>query len=160
MRLRPTALTVSALLAAVDIACAPEARTVHRPASFVWCGTTLYRAVEGRVPWRLHPVSGDRSADAPSRSVLPAAAASPPPGGLLEMVLTGDCDTAPMVTVRPVDAARTLVIASGTNGGIAGLTLVTFGKTITIRAYRDDRLVGELTLLQGAAPIVTPTTTP
>jgi hypothetical protein len=143
---------VTAVLATAGTACAPESRSVHEPTSFVWCGTTLYTGVGALSPSRLHPVSGRPGGQVPSRSVLPPAAASRPPGGRVELVITGDCGTAPVVTVRPAGAARTLVVAHGANGGVAGLALATLGQTITVRAYQGGRLVRELPMPEGAAP--------
>ncbi|HEY3684279.1 MAG TPA: hypothetical protein VGL93_14685 [Streptosporangiaceae bacterium] len=150
MKRPPTTLVSAAVLATAATGCGPGTGSRHIQVRTTICGTTLYTGVEARAAWPLRPAAG--SGRGPARSVLPAASPTPPPGTGLEMVRTGGCADAPVVTVRPARAARTLVVVHGANGGVAGLALATYGRTLTVRAYTGGRLTGELTLPRGGDP--------
>jgi hypothetical protein len=77
------------------------------------------------------------------------------------VIVTMHCQRAPTVTVKPASAARTLVVARGTNGGIAGITLaVVSNTTVVLRAYRGHRLVGRVTVYSPPAPPAPPPSPP
>ena len=49
--------------------------------------------------------------------------------------------------MTPLAAARTLAVARGNNGGIAGLILAqTSNTTIVVRAYRGHHRIGKATI--------------
>lgn len=169
---RPRPLPAAALLAAALLAagCArlggPGRIGDFYPRDAV-CGTRLDFGGGVAPPVVVMRLSapGTTVADAPGHSVLPPVppATGPqfPPGrphnlGALVVIVSRDCARAPVVTVEPVNAARAVVIARGTNGGIAGLTITTSQVTITIRAYEGNRLVGQLALPEGLSPCLPP----
>jgi hypothetical protein len=109
----------------------------------------------------LHPVaSGGPVSYAPERSALPPEGPFPAGSavGIVPVVVitARDCARAPVITVEPASAARTVAIARGANGGIAGIALATLPVTTTIRAYRGHRLIGQLTLLRGVPTVSDP----
>jgi hypothetical protein len=125
------------------------------PPPITQCGTTLAYTGggEGFLVVTLRPVAS-RSVvpSAPRRSLIPRPPHAPSPHGpsYLAVVLTSyRCADAPVVIVQPASEAWTMAVARGTNGGIAGLTLRTFGRTIVIRAYANHRLAGQVALLHG-----------
>jgi hypothetical protein len=76
------------------------------------------------------------------------------------IIISANCDRAPVVTVTPPGAARTLVVAKGHNGGIAGLTLAqTTNTSMVVRAYRGHRLVGKVTIPR-VVPLAPPPAAP
>ena len=77
------------------------------------------------------------------------------------ITISTNCTHAPVVTVTPTSAARTLAAARGTNGGIAALILAqTSNTTIVVRAYRGHRLIGKVTIPPVVPPAPPPTPAP
>jgi hypothetical protein len=76
---------------------------------------------------------------------------------MVAITISTNCDRAPLVTVTPASAARTLAVVRARNGGIAGLTLAqTSNATIVVRAYRGHRLIGKATIPRVVAPAPPP----
>jgi hypothetical protein len=150
-----TALLLAAVVTTGATACAPGVYTCACPAAYlvVVCRTVLTRYDLTAEPLRLGHRSR-RVAHPPTHSALPRPAG---PGiksiAVNAITISANCDRAPVVTVTPLGAARTLVVARGHNGGIAGLTLAqTTNTTIVVRAYRGHRLVGKVTIPRVAPP--------
>jgi hypothetical protein len=150
-----TALLLAAVVATGATACAPGVYPCACPASYlvVVCRTVLTRYDPSAVSLRLGH-RGRRVAHPPTNSALPR-----PAGPGIESIavdaitISPNCDRAPVVTVTPLGAARTLVVARGHDGGIAGLTLAqTANTTIVVRAYRGHRLIGEVTIPRVVPP--------
>jgi hypothetical protein len=116
----------------------------------VVCGKFLNRAGTGLAPAMTLSLRArnHRVAHAPRHSVIPRPAGWGIKNISMDAItITTHCDRAPVVTVTPAGAARTLAIARGKNGGIAGLILAqTSNITIVIRAYRDRHLIGKATI--------------
>jgi hypothetical protein len=144
-----TALLLAAVVATGATACAPGVYTCACPASYlvVVCRTVLTKHDTSAVPLRLGHRSR-RIAHPPTRSALPRPAGRGIKSIAVDAItISANCDRAPVVTVTPLGAARTLVVARGHNGGIAGLTLAqTTNTTIVVRAYRGHGLVGKATI--------------
>lgn len=161
-------MTVAAgtLVAAGAVACASHSGADQPGLPLIQCGIRL-ESGGGEADVHLARLSlvarqsGEPSA--PRHSVIPPIG-PPLPGGSLSKVVvltTNDCSDAPVVTVEPVGAARTELVAHGRNGGIAGLFLAPSGRTLIVRGYLHGHLVGQVTLLHGYLPSPpAPTATP
>ena len=158
-----TALLLAAVVTTGATACAPGVYTCACPASYlvVVCRTVLTRYDTSAVPLRLGHRSR-RVAHPPTHSALPRPAGRGIKSIAVEAItISADCDRAPVVTVTPPGAARTLIVARGHHGGIAGLTLAqTTNTTIVVRAYRGHRLVGKITIPRAAPPPPAPPPSP
>lgn len=158
-----TTLLLAAVVTTGATACAPGVYTCACPASrlVVVCRTVLTRYNTSAVPLRLGHRSR-RVAHPPTHSALPRPAARGIKTIAIEAItISANCDRAPVVTVTPLGAARTLVVARGHNSGIAGLTLAqTTNTTIVVRAYRGHRLVGKITIPRVVPPAPPPPTPP
>ena len=90
----------------------------------VVCGTFLNRhgsRLEPAVPLPLS-ARNRRVARAPAHSVIPRPAGWDVKSIAMDAItISTNCAHAPVVTVTPLAAARTLAVARGKNGGIAGL---------------------------------------
>jgi len=162
----PPALLLAVAIATGATACEGGVWTCACPASylpFVVCGTALNYHGKHMEPVLLLSLGGPRgrAASAPKRSAIPR----PATWGAVKdrntyAITTGaTCARAPVVTVKPRAAARTVVVARGSNGGIAGLTLAMVANTtIVVRAYRGRRLIGELTIPRQSVPGTPPPT--
>ena len=156
----PPALLLAVAITTGTTACGGGVWTCACPAAykpFVVCGTALnYHGQQMEtVLWLSLGGPTRRTASAPKRSAIPR----PATWGVVEnrtiyAITTGaKCARAPVVTVKPRAAARTVVVARGSNGGIAGLTLAMVANTtIVVRAYRGRRLIGRLTIAPQVAP--------
>jgi hypothetical protein len=154
-----TTLLLAAVVTTGATACAPGVYTCACPASHlvVVCHTVLTRYNMSAVPLRLGHRSR-RVAHPPTHSALPRPAGRGFKNIAMEAItISANCDRAPVVTVTPLGAARTLVVARGHNSGIAGLTLAqTTNTTIVVRAYRGHRLVGKVTIPRVVPPAPPP----
>jgi hypothetical protein len=130
----------------------------------VVCGTVLNRhggQLESALPLPLS-ARNRRVADAPTRSVIPR----PADWGVTNITtdaitISTDCGHAPVVTLTPTNAARTLAVARGNNGGIAALIVAqTSNATIVVRAYRGHRLIGKATITRVVPPAPPPAAPP
>jgi hypothetical protein len=164
-----SAVLLAAVVTMGATACQPGLTYCACPASYVTvvCGTLLARGGtrQSAIPLLLSARSR-RVAHAPTRSVIP------PPArwgvkniSMDAIIITTRCDRAPVVTVTPADAARTLAAARAKNGGIAGLTLAqTSNTTIVVRAYRGHHLIGKVTISRvipvGPPPTPSPSPSP
>lgn len=152
-----SALRTAVLLATVATtgvtACAPSLIMCACPPDLfplMVCGKFLNRDGTRLAPAMNLPLRARarQVAHVPRHSVIPR------PAGwgvknisMAAITITTHCDHAPVVTVTPAGAARTLSIARGKNGGIAGLVLAqTSNITIMIRAYRGHHLIGKATI--------------
>jgi hypothetical protein len=99
-----------------------------------------------------------RVARAPAHSVIPRPAGWGVKSIAMDAItISTNCAHAPVVTVTPLAAARTLAVARGNNGGIAGLILAqTSNATIVVRAYRGHHLIGKATIPTVAPPAPPP----
>ena len=160
--MKPVLRTAMLLAAVVTTACAPGVYTCACPASYlvVVCRTVLTRYNTSAVPLRLGHQSR-RVAHPPTHSALPRPAGRGIKSIAMEAItISANCDRAPVVTVTPLGAARTLAVARGHDSGIAGLTLAqTTNTTIVVRAYRGHRLVGKVTIPRVVPPPPPPTPT-
>ncbi len=162
----PRALLLAVVITTSATACGGGVWTCACPASylpFVVCGTALNYHGKHMETVLLLSLGGPtgRAASAPKRSAIPR----PATWGAVRhrntyTITTGaKCARAPVVTVKPRAAARTVVVARGSNGGIAGLTLAMVANTtLVVRAYRGRRLIGQLTILRQSAPTPPPPT--
>lgn len=162
-----SALRSALLLAAVAItgatACQPGVIYCACPPNLyplVLCGKFLNRDGSRLAPAMTLRLSSRsrRVARPPVRSVIPRLAGWGVKNISMDAItISTNCDRAPVVTVTPADAARTLAVARGKNGGIAGLILAQTSNTnIVVRAYRDHRLVGKVTILRVVSPAPPP----
>lgn len=153
-----SALLLAAVATTGATACQPGLTYCACPGYFpvVVCGTLLTRSgTHGETASPLQLSSRSRRvARAPARSVLPR------PAGwgvrnisMVAIAISKNCDRAPVVTVTPAGAARTLTVVRARNGGIAGLALAqTSNATIVVRAYRGHRLIGKATIPRVVPP--------
>jgi hypothetical protein len=124
------------------------------------CGTFLNRHGSRLEPAMPLPLSARnrRVARAPAHSVIPRSAGWGVKSIAMDAItISTNCAHAPVVTVTPLAAARTLAVARGNNGGIAGLILAqTSNTTIVVRAYRGHHLIGKATIPTVAPPAPPP----
>jgi hypothetical protein len=151
LALSVTALSCTALVACGQTACSCPAGA----SSMSVCGTRLYAL--GPTFTHLAPISPTPTTPAGrvspvGHSVIPAsmtwaAAMERHLEGV--RILTGaGCTNDPMIVVDPVTAFRTVAVARGRDGGIAGITLAELSGKVptTVRAYRNGRPVGQVVL--------------
>jgi hypothetical protein len=162
----PPALLLVAVITTGATACEGGVWTCACPAArapFLVCGTALNYHGKHMEPVLVLSLGGPtrRAASAPKRSAIPRLAT----WGVVKnrnayaITTRAKCARAPVVTVKPRAAARTVVVARGSNGGIAGLTLAMVANTtIVVRAYRGRRLIGQLTIPRQSAPTPPPPT--
>jgi hypothetical protein len=158
-----TALLLAAVVTAGATACRPGVYGCACPPNvfpLVVCGTFVNRHGS-----RLEPAIRDpllarnrRVARAPAHSVIPRPAGWDVKSIAMAAITTStNCAHAPVVTVTPLAAARTLAVARGTNGGIAALILAqTSNTTVVVRAYRGHHLIGKATIPAVAPPAPPP----
>jgi hypothetical protein len=148
-----TALLLATVVTTGATACGPGVYLCACPSNvfpLVVCGTFLNRhgsRLELAMPLPL---------SARNRQALraPADSAIPRPAGwdvktiaMDAITISTNCAHAPVVTVTPLAAARTLAVARAKNGGIAGLILAqTSNTTIVVRAYWGHHLIGKVTI--------------
>jgi hypothetical protein len=162
-----SALRTAVLLAAVvttgATACGPGVYLCACPSGvvpLVVCGTFVNRhgsRLEPAVPVPLSARSR-RVARVPAHSVIPRPAGWGVKSIAMDAItISTNCAHAPVVTVTPLAAARTLAVARGKNGGIAGLILAqTSNTTVVVRAYRGHHLIGKATIPAVAPPAPPP----
>lgn len=162
-----TALLLAAVVSVGATACGSGDYACACPPNYfpvVVCGTFLSRQGPAGEPALRLPLSAKsrRVAHAPLRSVIPRSAGWGVKSITMNAITIGtSCAHAPVVTVTPVAAARTLAVARGSNGGIAGLTLAqTSNTTIVVRAYRGHYLVGKVTISRVTPPGPPPSPSP
>jgi hypothetical protein len=130
----------------------------------VVCGTFMNRHGSRLEPAMPLPLSARnrRVARAPAHSVIPRPAGWGVKSIAMDAItISTNCAHAPVVTVMPLAAARTLAAARGKNGGIAGLILAqTSNTTIVVRAYRGHHLIGKVTIRAVAPPAPPPPQSP
>ena len=155
----PTALLLAAVVTTGATACGPGVYLCACPPNvfpLVVCGTFLNRHGSRLEPAMPLPLSARsrRVARAPAHSVIPRPAGWGVKNIAMDAItISTNCAHAPAVTVTPLAAARTLAVARGTNGGIAGLILAqTSNTTIVVRAYRGHHLIGKVTIPAVAPP--------
>jgi hypothetical protein len=154
-----TALLLAAVVTTGATACAPGVYWCACPSNVFplrVCGTFLNRhgsRLEPAVPVPLSARSR-RVARAPAHSVIPRPAGWGVKSISMDaIIISTNCAHAPVVTVAPLAAARTLAVARGKNGGIAALILAqTSNATIVVRAYRGHHLIGKATIPAVAPP--------
>ena len=162
-----TCLLLAAVVTAGATACQPGVYWCACPPNLfprVVCGMFLNRHGTRLEPAMTLPLAARsrRVARAPAHSVIPR----PAGWGIKSLTVTAitistNCERAPVVTVTPAGAARTLAVARAENGGIAGLTLAqTANTTIAVRAYRGQRLIGRATIPRVIPPAPPPTPSP
>ena len=162
-----TALLLAAVTTTAATACGPGVYMCACPPNvfpLVVCGTFVNRhggRLEPAMPLPLS-VRYRRVARAAARSVIPRPAGWGVRNVTIDAITTSTkCAHAPVVTVTPASAGRTLAVARGTNGGIAALILAqTSNVTIVIRAYRGHRLIGKATIPRVVPPAPPPTPAP
>jgi hypothetical protein len=130
----------------------------------VVCGTLLNRhggRLESALPLPLS-ARNRRVAHVPTRSVIPRPAGWGVTNITTDAItISTDCGHAPVVTLTPTSAARTLAVARGKNGGIAALIVAqTSNATIVVRAYRGHRLIGKATITRVVPPAPPPAAPP
>jgi hypothetical protein len=154
-----TALLLAAVVTTGATACGPDVYLCACPPNvfpLVVCGTFVNRhgsRLEPAVPVPLGARS-HRVARAPAHSVIPQPARWGVKSIAMDAItISTSCAHAPVVTVTPLAAARTLAVARGNNGGIAGLILAqTSDTTIVVRAYRGHHLIGKVAIPAVAPP--------
>jgi hypothetical protein len=158
-----TALLLAAVVTTCATACGPGIYLCACPPNvfpLVVCGTFLNRHGSRLEPAVPLPMSARnrRVARAPAHSVIPRPARWSVKNIAMDAItISTNCAHAPVVTVTPLAAARTLAVARGNNGGIAGLILAqTSNITIVVRAYRGHRLIGKVTIPAVAPPAPPP----
>jgi hypothetical protein len=159
-----TALLLAAVVTAAATACEPGVYVCACPPNvfpLVVCGTFVNRhgsRLEPATPLPLRAQSR-RVANAPTRSLIPRRAAWSATNITIDAItISTNCAHAPVVTVTPAGAVRTLAVARGNNGGIAALILAqTSNTTIVVRAYRSHRLIGKATIPRVVPPVPPPT---
>ena len=67
------------------------------------------------------------------------------------VITSKSCKRAPLVSVSPLENATLNKVARASNGGIAGIALSATGP-VTVRAYENGMLVGEVTVDLWASP--------
>jgi hypothetical protein len=158
-----TALLLGAVVTTGGTACGPGVYLCACPPNVFplkVCGAFLNRHGSRLEPAMPLPMSARnrRVARVPAHSVIPR----PARWGLKSIAtdaitISTNCAHAPVVTVTPLAAARTLAVARGNNGGIAGLILAqTSNTTIVVRAYRGHHLIGKATIPAVAPPAPPP----
>jgi hypothetical protein len=154
-----TALLLAAVVTTGATACGPGVYLCACPPNvfpLVVCGTFLNRHGSRLEPAMPLPLStrSRRVARAPAHSVIPRPAGWGVKNIAMDAItISTNCAHAPVVTVTPLAAARTLAVARGNNGGIAGLILAqTSNTTIVVRAYRGHHLIGKVTIPAVAPP--------
>lgn len=154
-----TALLLAAVVTTGVTACGPGVYWCACPSNVFplrVCGTFLNRHGTRLEPTMLLPLSARnrRVARAPAHSVIPRPAGWDVKNIAMDAItISTNCAHAPAVTVTPLAAARTLAVARGNNGGIAGLILAqTSNATIVVRAYRGHHLIGKATIPAVAPP--------
>ena len=161
------ALLLAAVVTTSATACGPGIYLCACPPNvfpLVVCGTFLNRhggRLEPAMPLPLI-ARNHRVAHAPTRSVIPRPAGWGVTSITMDAItISTNCAHAPVVTVTPAGAARTLAVARGKNGGIAGLILAqTSNAEILVRAYRSHRLIGKVTIPRVVPPAPPPTPSP
>lgn len=158
-----TALLLAAVVTTGVTACGPGVYWCACPSNVFplrVCGTFLNRHGTRLEPTMLLPLSARnrRVARAPAHSVIPRPARWSVKSIAMDAItISTNCAHAPVVTVAPLAAARTLAVARGNNGGIAGLILAqTSNATIVVRAYRGHHLIGKATIPAVAPPRAPP----
>jgi hypothetical protein len=130
----------------------------------VACGTVLNRQAGRLEPALPLPLSARNRqvAHAPARPVIPQPASWGVTNITIDAIsISTDCAHAPVVTVTPASAARTLAAARADNGEIAALILAqTSDATIVVRAYRGHRLIGKAIIPRVAPPALPPPAPP
>ena len=154
-----TALLLAAVVTTGATACGPGVYLCACPSGVVplrVCGTFLNRHGSRLEPAMPVPMSARnrRVARAPAHSVIPRPAGWGVKSIAMDAItISPNCAHAPVVTVAPLAAARTLAVARGKNGGIAALILAqTSNATIVVRAYRGHHLIGKATIPAVAPP--------
>ena len=158
-----TALLLSAVVTTGATACGPGVYLCACPPNMfplVVCGTFVNRhgsRLEPAVPVPLS-ARNRRVARAPAHSVIPRPAGWDVKSIAMDAItISTNCTHAPVVTVTPLAAARTLAVARAKNGEIAGLILAqTSNTTIVVRAYRGHHLIGKATIPAVAPPAPPP----
>ena len=165
-RLR-TVLLLAAVVTTGATACGPGVYMCACPRNvfpLVVCGTVVNRHGGQLESARPLPLSARnrRVAHAPTRSVIPRPAGWGITNITMDAItISRACGHAPVVTVTPTSAARTLAVARGTNGGIAALIVAqTANTTIVVRAYRRHRLIGTATITRMVPPVPPPAAPP
>jgi hypothetical protein len=158
-----TALLLGAVVTTGATACGPGVYLCACPPNVFplrVCGTFLNRHGSRLEPAMPLPMSARnrRVARAPAHSVIPRPAHWGVKSIAMDAItISTNCAHAPVVTVTPLAAARTLAVARGNNGGIAGLILAqTSNTTIVVRAYRGHHLIGKATIPAVAPPAPPP----
>ena len=124
-----TALWLAAVVTTDATACGPGVYLCACPPNvfpLVVCGTFLNRHGSRLEPAMPVPLSARnrRVARAPAHSVIPRPAGWGVKNIAMDAItISTNCAHAPVVTVTPLAAARTLAVARANNGGIAGLIL-------------------------------------
>ena len=162
-----TALLLAAVVTTGATACGPGVYWCACPSGVVplrVCGTFLNRhgsRLEDAMPLPLS-ARNRRVARAPAHSVIPRPAGWGVKSIAIDAItISTNCSHAPVITVTPLAAARTLAVARGNNSGIAGLILAqTSNTTIVVRAYRGHRLIGKATIPAVAPPPPPPPPSP
>jgi hypothetical protein len=158
-----TALLLAVVVTTGATACGPGVYLCACPPNvfpLVVCGTFLNRHGSRLEPAMPLPLSARSRlvARAPAHSVIPRPAGWGVKSIAVDAItISTNCAHAPVVTVTPLAAARTLAAAQGNNGGIAGLILAqTSNTTIVVRAYRGHHLFGKATIPAVAPPAPPP----
>jgi hypothetical protein len=158
----PPALLLAAVITAGATACDSGVLMCACPASrapIIVCGTQLTGRGPEPVPLLSLNARTGRVRRTPKRSIIPPPTTWAAVKNMtVDTITTGaKCTRAPLVTVKPLTAARTLAVARGRNGGIAGLTLAVISNTsIVVRAYLGRHLVGRLTVPGQMRPSTAP----
>jgi hypothetical protein len=162
-----TALLLAAVVMTAATACGPGVYLCACPPNvfpLVVCGTFMNRHGGGLEPAMPLPLSARnrRVAHVPTRSVIPRPAGWGVTNITMDAItISTNCARAPVVTVTPASAGRTLAVARGKNGGIAALILAqTSNATIVVRAYWGHRLIGKVTIPRLVPPAPPPTPSP
>lgn len=125
------------------------------------CGTRLEaygRTFTDLAPNSQTPTTPTGQGSPVRQSVIPAsmtfAAAMARHLEVVRILTDTGCTNDPVIVVDPVTAFRTVSVARGRNGGIAGITLAQLSDKVptTVRAYRNAHLVGQIVLNQPVTP--------